>query len=111
MANSGGGGGQRVPALERSNGRLVQLLLGPAGLILDALFLIPRLLKLLHQPRQPGIGGREWNKALAKIAKAKFDGAEKMQERILNDPIMGYIVKEFDVNLVTMDADGKRSVQ
>ncbi|MFA6327931.1 MAG: hypothetical protein WCY41_00630 [Candidatus Micrarchaeia archaeon] len=34
--------------------------------------------------------------------------AEKMQERILNDPLMGYFRKEFDVKLVAMDKDGKR---
>jgi len=34
--------------------------------------------------------------------------AEKIQERILNDPLMGYFVKEFEVKLVAMDKDGKR---
>ncbi|MCX6773101.1 MAG: hypothetical protein NTV88_05040 [Candidatus Micrarchaeota archaeon] len=38
-----------------------------------------------------------------------LEEAEKMQERILNDPLMGYILKEFEVELVTMDAEGKRS--
>ena len=30
----------------------------------------------------------------------------EMQERIMNDPLMGYIVKEFSVKLVTMDPEG-----
>ena len=38
-----------------------------------------------------------------------LEEAEKMQERILNDPIMGYVVKEFGVKLVIMDAEGKRA--
>ncbi len=33
---------------------------------------------------------------------------EEMRERILSDPLMGYFVKEFAVNLVAMDADGQR---
>ena len=38
-----------------------------------------------------------------------LEEAEKMQERILNDPIMGYFVKELEVKLVIMDAEGKRA--
>ena len=34
--------------------------------------------------------------------------AEKMLYRIINDPLMGYFVKEFDVKLIAMDKDGKR---
>ena len=34
--------------------------------------------------------------------------AEKIRERILNDPLMGYFVKEFDVQLIGMDKEGKR---
>ena len=34
--------------------------------------------------------------------------AEKIRERILNDPLMGYFVKEFDVKLIAMDKEGKR---
>jgi len=34
--------------------------------------------------------------------------AEKMQERIFNDPLMGYFLKEFEVKLITMDKDGRR---
>ena len=34
--------------------------------------------------------------------------AEKMLYRIVNDPLMGYFVKEFDVKLIAMDKDGRR---
>ena len=38
-----------------------------------------------------------------------LEESDKMQERILNDPLMGYIVNEFEVDLVPMDAEGKRA--
>lgn len=37
-----------------------------------------------------------------------LEEAKKMQERILNDPLMSYFVKEFEVKLLVMDKDGKR---